>query len=68
MSVTTNVLEDLAVKLVTALVEAIGVDGLTALLNKHPLTAGKIIASERAASDAILDEEEANALAGEKKP
>ena len=65
-AVVSNVLEDLAVKLVTAIVEAIGVDGLVAILNRHPLTASKIIASERAASAALLDEEEAKALEGVK--
>jgi hypothetical protein len=56
MNIVTNpVVEKLVVDLLSAIVSAIGIDGLRSLLQGHPLTAGQIIASERAAGDAVIE-------------
>lgn len=56
MSIIANpIVEKLVVDLLSAIVSAIGLDGLRLLLQGHPLTAGQIIASERAAGQVAID-------------
>jgi hypothetical protein len=54
----------MAEKMVTAIVESVGLDAFKSLLSGHPLTKDMMIAIERAAGDAAVDTLETEKVGG----